>query len=63
MISEQEIKELWKCKLTNYLQNYPRRNKLTITQARDKLFSETHDIFFESIPFALNKLLDEKNHR
>ena len=63
MISEQEIKNWWECKIMNYLQNYARRNKLTIAQARDKLFSKTHEKFVESIPQSLNKLLDKKSGR
>ena len=45
MISEQEIKNWWECKIENYLQNYARRNKLTIAQAKEKLFIETHEKF------------------
>ena len=49
MISEQEIKDSWERKIANYLQNYARRNKLTITQERDKLFSNTHEKFVEYV--------------
>ena len=60
MILEQEIKDRWGRKIVNYLQNYARRNKLTISQAKEKFFSETHEKFVESVPRSLKKLLDEK---
>ena len=60
MISEQEIKNWWERKIENYLQNYTRRNRLTIAQAKEKLFTKTHDMFVESVPDILKKLLDEK---
>ena len=60
MISEQEIKNWWEHKLENYLQNYARRNRLTIAQVKDKFFIETHEKFIESVPQLLKKLLDEK---
>ena len=47
----------------NYLQNYARRNKLTIMQAKEKFFSETNEKFVESVPHSLKKLLDEKAGR
>ena len=45
MISEQEIKNWWERKIANYLQNYARRNILTIAQEKEKLFAETHERF------------------
>ena len=61
MISEQEIKNWWNHNIANYLQNYARRNRLTISQAKEKFFTETHDKFVESVPQLLKKLLDEKS--
>ena len=63
MISEQEIKDWWDRKVANYLQNYARRNTLTITQAKERFFTETHEKFVESVPQLLKKLLDEKAGR
>ena len=60
MILEQEIKNWWECKIANYLQNYARRNRLTIAQAKEKFFTETHEKFVESVPKLLKKLMDEK---
>ena len=59
MILEQEIKNWWERKIANYLQNYVRRNRLTITQVKEKFFTETHEKFVESVPQLLKKLLDE----
>ena len=61
MIPKQEIKDWWECKVANYLQNYARRNILTITQAKEIFFTETHEKFVESMPQLLKKLLDEKS--
>ena len=61
MISDQEIKDRWEHKIENYLQNYARRNKLTLSQAKEKFFSEMHEKFVEFVPHALKKLLDEKS--
>ena len=61
MISEQEIKNWWERKITNYLQNYARRNKLTTTWAKEKFFIETHENFVESVPQLLKKIMDEKS--
>ena len=63
MISEQEIKDWWECKVANYLQNYARTNRLTIAQAKEIFFIETHEKFVESMPQLLKKLLDEKSGR
>ena len=63
MIPEQEIKDWWERKVANYLQNYARRNRLTITQAKEIFFTETHENFVESVPHLLKKLLDEKARR
>ena len=59
MILEQEIKNSWERKIANYLQNYVRINKLTIAHAKEKLSTETHEKFVESVPHLLKKLLDE----
>ena len=63
MILEQEIKDCWERKVANYLQNYVRRNRLTIAQAKERFFTETHEKFVESVPQLLKKLLDEKARR
>ena len=63
MIPEQENKDWWECKVANYLQNYARRNRLTIAQARERFFTETHEKFVGSVPQLLKKLLDEKSRR
>ena len=61
MISEQEIKKWWEHKIANYLQNYARRNKLATAQEKERIFTETHENFIESVPQILKKLLDEKD--
>ena len=61
MISEKEIKNWWVCKIANCLQNYARRNRLTIAQAKEKFFTETHEKFVELVPQLLKKLLDDAN--
>ena len=60
MISEQEIKNWWECKIANYLQNYVQRKRLTTAQAKERFFTKTHEKFVESVPQILKKLLDEK---
>ena len=60
MILEQEIKDWWERKVTNYLHNYARRNRLTISQAKESFFTETHEKFVETVPQLLNKFLDEQ---
>ena len=50
MISEKDIKDWWEHKIVNYLQNYIRRNRLTIVQANEKLLFETQEKFLESVP-------------
>ena len=60
MIPKQEIKDWWERKVANYLQNYVRRNTLTIAQAKERFFTETHENFVESVHQLLKKLLDEK---
>ena len=60
MILEHEIKDWWERKVANYLQNYARRNRLTIAQAKERFFTETHEKFIELVPQLLKKLLDEK---
>ena len=59
MISEKEIKNWWESKIANYLQNYARRNELTIDHMKEKFFTKTHEKFVESVPQLLKKLLDE----
>ena len=61
MIPEQEIKEWWDHKIVNYLKNYARRNKLTVAEAKERFFRETHEKFVESVPQLLKKLLDDKS--
>ena len=63
MIPEQEIKDWWNRKIANYLQNYARRNRLTVAQAKEDFFTETHEKFVESVPQLLKKFLDEKTGR
>ena len=63
MIIEQEIKDWWNHKFVNYLQNYARRNRLTVDEARARFFIETHEKFVESVPQLLKQLLDEKTRR
>ena len=50
MILEQEIKDWWERKITNYLQNYTRRNRLIVVEAKEIFFIETHEKFVESVP-------------
>ena len=50
MISKQEIKDCWKRKVSNYLQNYARRNRLTTAEEKERFFIETHEKFVESVP-------------
>ena len=50
MISKKEIKDWWERKIANYMQNYTQRNKLTIFQAKEKFFTETHEKFVEFVP-------------
>ena len=61
MISEQEIKNWWERKIANDLQNYARRNRMTIAQEKEKLFTETHEKFVEWVLQLLKKLMDEKS--
>ena len=63
MIPEQEIKDWWDRKVANYLQNYARRNRLTVMEAKAIFFTETHEKFVESVPQLLKQLLDEKTGR
>ena len=44
----------------NYLQNYARRNRLTVAEAKARFFIETHEKFVKSVPQLLKHLLDEK---
>ena len=63
MILEQEIKDWRERKIANYLQNYARRNRLTVAEAKAIFFTETHEKFVESVPHLLKQLLDEKAGR
>ena len=58
MISEEEMREWWNRKISNYIHNYARRNNLTIAQARARFFTETHEKFIELIPQELKKFID-----
>ena len=63
MIPEQEIKDWWDRKIANYLQNYARRNRFTVAEAKARFFTETHEKFVESVSQLLKQLLDEKDGR
>ena len=63
MTLEQEIKDWWDRKVVNYLQIYARRNRLTVTEAKARFFTETHEKFIESVPQLLKQILDEKARR
>ena len=58
MLTKREIREWWDKKVTNYIQNYARCNKLLIAQAREKIFSEAHEKFVQSVPHEIKKFLD-----
>ena len=60
MIWEKEIKNWREHKIVNYLLNYTRRNKLTISQEKEMFFSKTHENFVDFVPQSLKKLLDER---
>ena len=60
MISKQEINNWWERKIAKHLQNYARRNRLTIFQVKEKFFTETHEKFVDSVRKLLKKILDEK---
>ena len=60
MIPAQEIKDWWDRKVANYLQNYARRNRLTVVKAKARFFIDMHEKFVESVPQLLKQLLDEK---
>ena len=60
MIPKQEIKDWWERKIANYLQNYTRRNRLSIAEAKAIFFTDTHENFVEPVPHLLKQLLDEK---
>ena len=57
MISEEEIKVWWERKIDNYIKNYARWNKLSLAQAKEIFFIETHEKFLERIPQSIQKLL------
>ena len=50
-------------KIANYLQNYARRNRLSVAEAKARFSTETHEKFVESVPQLLKQLLDEKDRR
>jgi DNA polymerase III delta subunit len=63
MLSEADIKEWWERKLKNYIQNYARRNGLTLAQARARFFTETHEKLLEALPQELKKFLDRAHEK
>ena len=63
MLSEADIKAWWERKLANYIQNYARRNGLTLAQARARFFTETHERLLEAIPQELKKVLDRAHEK
>ena len=63
MIPKQEIKDWWECKIANYLQNYARRNRLKVIEAKERFFIETHEKFVESVPQLLKNFKYEKTGR
>ena len=63
MIPEQEIKDWWERKIANYLQNYARRNRLTVAEAKARFFTETREKFVKSLPQLLKQLLDETDRQ
>ena len=63
MITEKDIKEWWNKKVTNYIQNYAIRNKLSLAQVRQRFFTETHRNFIEVVPGELKKLIDHINEQ
>ena len=60
MIPKQEIKDWWDRKIVNYLQNYARRNRLIVAEAKARFSIKMHDKFVESVPQLLKQILDEK---
>ena len=54
---KKKIQEWWTRKNENYLKNHAKRNMLSLTQARTRFFTETHEKFFEVIPAELIKFL------
>ena len=57
MISEKGIQEWWTRKIDNYLKNYTKWNKLSLTQAKTKFFTKTHEKFLEIVLFELRKFI------
>ena len=45
-------------KKNNYINNYFRRNKLTLAQSRVKFFTETHERFLEAIVVEIKRFLE-----
>ena len=61
MVSDGKIREWWNKNFENYIQNYAKRNKLTLAKYREKIFTEAHEKFIEAIPYELNKLINQIN--
>ena len=60
MLSEEEIREWWNQKIENYFKAYSKRKKLTLMQARAKLFIEIRENFLETISVGIQIFLE--NH-
>lgn len=58
MVNVEEIRQWWNRKIVNYIQNYARRNKLTIAKAKEKFFTESHEKIIEVVSHELKKLID-----
>ena len=50
--------EWWNRKNANYIQNYARWNMLTLAHVREKFFTKSHEKLIESIPYEINKFLE-----
>jgi hypothetical protein len=59
MLTLQDIREWWEHKTENYIKNYARRNNLSLAEARERFFSETHEIFLEVIPEVLFQYINK----
>jgi hypothetical protein len=62
MLTLQDICEWWECKTENYIKNYARRNNLSLAEARERFFSETHEIFLEVIPEVLFQYINKSGN-
>ena len=56
MISEEEIREWWEIKIDNYIKNYARQKKLSLTQVKEMFSQKLMKTFHESIPQAFKKI-------